>query len=104
MNKKIRPLCKTCGISCNDLRTKYCSVKCQHQFQYNQYIKNWLLGVVDGNCGEEGVSQHIRRYFFEKYNSKCSKCFWGKVNIKTGKVPLTVNHIDGNYKIALSII
>ena len=29
---------------------------------------------------------------------KGEKCGWSKVNTSTGKIPLTVNHIDGNHR------
>jgi hypothetical protein len=44
----------------------------------------------------EQISAHVRRYLFEKYDSKCCKCGWAEVNPTTGKIPLVVNHIDGN--------
>lgn len=47
--------------------------------------------------GKSGISSHIRRYMFEKYESKCCKCGWGKVNQFTGNIPLEVEHIDGRH-------
>ena len=32
-----------------------------------------------------------------KYNYKCSRCGWNKVNIYTGIVLLEIEHIDGDY-------
>ena len=46
----------------------------------------------------EGVSSHIRRYLFEKNNYKCEKCGWSERNQYTGKIPLTIHHIDGNHR------
>jgi hypothetical protein len=40
----------------------------------------------------------VRRYMFDINNSKCSQCGWGKINKTTGKSPLEIDHIDGNYK------
>lgn len=54
-----------------------------------------LYGVT-GNASRCGISNHIRRYLFEKYNSKCQRCGWGEVNPFTKLVPLQVHHIDGN--------
>lgn len=48
--------------------------------------------------GPEALSQYVRRYLFEKYESKCCECGWSKVNPTTGKVPLEVEHIDGDWK------
>lgn len=65
--------------------------------QYNKYILEWKQGKHSGARGRFGaVSHRIRRYLFEKYDQKCSKCFWNKKNPTTGRVPLEVNHIDGD--------
>ena len=42
------------------------------------------------------MSNHIKRYLFEKFENKCCLCGWNKVHFKTGRVPLEINHIDGN--------
>lgn len=70
----------------------------QHVNNYNQYIERWKSGQEDGMRGEIGVSSHIRRYLFEKYNSKCSRCGWCGINPVTEKTPLEVEHIDGDHK------
>jgi hypothetical protein len=44
-------------------------------------------------CSNSG---HLRRYLFEKYDNACSCCGWKKINSFTGKIPLEVDHIDGN--------
>lgn len=65
--------------------------------RYLNYITMWKNGDVDGGAGNWGdISDYIRRYLFEKSNSKCSICGWGEVNKFTGKVPLEIDHIDGN--------
>jgi hypothetical protein len=64
--------------------------------QYKSYISSWKLGEKSGVSGKYDVSNHIRRYLFEVHNSRCSKCGWGKVNQVTGKVPLHIDHINGD--------
>lgn len=32
----------------------------------------------------------------EKFGEKCSMCLWSKRHEVTGKVPLEIDHIDGN--------
>jgi nitrate reductase cytochrome c-type subunit len=44
----------------------------------------------------ETLSGHVRRYMFEKHCNKCSQCGWSEVNQYTGKIPLQVDHSDGN--------
>ena len=39
---------------------------------------------------------HIRRYLVEKYGEKCSLCDWDQRNLATGRVPIEVDHINGN--------
>lgn len=64
---------------------------------YLDYIDNWKLGKVSGTKGNgEQISSYIRKYLFEKFDNKCSKCGWNQVNLFTNKIPLEVEHIDGN--------
>ena len=48
--------------------------------------------------GEYQISSYIKKYIFEKYNNKCARCGWAKKNPFTNKIPLEIEHIDGNYK------
>ena len=75
---------------------KYCNNKCQAQFKYKEYIKNWKSGLESGCKGSDDVSNYIRKYLFEKYNNSCQECGWNKINYFTGLVPLQIHHIDGN--------
>jgi len=88
-------VCLFCG-SPNHRGVKYCSNKCFSEHRHSEYISAWLSGDVSGNCADGSVSSHVRRYFFDKYLSRCVKCGWSKVNPTTGKIPLVMNHIDGN--------
>ena len=42
------------------------------------------------------ISKFIRRYLFQQRGAACWKCGWCEINPVTKKVPLQVNHIDGN--------
>ena len=48
--------------------------------------------------GEYQLSSYIKNYIFEKYNNKCARCGWSKMNPYTKNIPLEIEHIDGNYK------
>lgn len=76
---------------------KYCSNKCQKEYEYKSYIEEWKTNKVTGLKGEYQISNHIKTYLFNKYNKKCAKCGWGETNKFTRKIPLEVEHIDGNY-------
>lgn len=75
---------------------KWCSNKCQQKAQYRNYIERWKAGQENGRAGLYDLSSYIRRYLFEKFDSKCCECGWNKSNPTTGKIPLHVEHIDGN--------
>lgn len=69
----------------------------QQRDQYLKFIAEWKAGEQRGMRGANAISQHIRRYLFEKYDNKCAQCGWSEVNPYTGKYPLEVEHIDGNH-------
>ena len=75
---------------------KFCTIQCQQEYQYKQYIERWKAGEEDGISGKYGVSTYIRKYLFEKYDNKCEKCGWGEENPVTHKIPLQIHHIDGD--------
>lgn len=88
-------------INCNkpiNKRSKYCSNKCQKEYQYKTYINKWKNSENDGMRGEYQISSYIKTYLFNKYNNKCARCGWGEINKYTRKIPLEIEHIDGNYK------
>jgi hypothetical protein len=98
MDKK--GICLNCGKEYTIHRSskgKFCSNKCQADYEYKQFIERWKNGEETGLRGEYSISKHIRRYLFEKYNCSCQICGWNEVNQFTGKVPLEIHHIDGDY-------
>lgn len=56
------------------------------------------MGLVNGSRGinTRNISAHIRRYLVEKYGEACTICGWSSKNMVTGKVPLEIDHINGN--------
>jgi hypothetical protein len=62
------------------------------------YISRWKQGLENGMRGKTAISNHIRQYLFEKYDRGCCRCGWGEVNEYTGKIPLEIEHIDGNFR------
>lgn len=79
-------------------KNKYCSNKCQREYEQKQWKEKWLNGETSGNCNGiwQDVRDRVRNYLFKKYDNKCSRCGWGEVNPYTGKIPLEIEHIDGN--------
>lgn len=98
MSKKLREKCLSCGKETPRAKYKYCSNACQIEYQHQSYIKKWMVGEESGLQGLGIVSGHIKRYLRRKFGDKCCLCGWSKINIKTGKVPLVADHIDGNWR------
>ena len=90
-------LCTGCDSVLKKKQKKYCSNQCQGDHQYRVYISEWLAGNRSGEQYEGEVSNHVRRWLFDQHDSKCETCGWNEVNPTTGKVPLTVNHINGDW-------
>ena len=88
--------CLNCGNTISS-KKKYCSNKCQSDYKYKKYIDNWKNGLENGMRGNYQISMHIKTYLFKKYENKCFRCGWNKTNPYTGKIPLEIEHIDGNY-------
>jgi len=91
-------VCIQCGAGTAISSYRFCSNKCQGDYQYATYINNWKHGKVHGDRGlnTKNISAHLRRYLNEKYENSCSLCGWSTVNPTTGRVPLEIDHIDGN--------
>ncbi len=90
---------KTCPTCHKDLtsrhQVKYCSNKCQIDWQYHNYINSWKANK-NFILKTKNISKHLKRYFLEKFDNKCSLCGWSKHHTVTGHIPLEVDHIDGN--------
>ncbi len=98
MGVALRPECLAgCGNRVKSNVAKYCSLKCQKDDQYRAFVRRWLSGEVDGTTtGLDVPSFHIRRYFIEKYGERCQICGWAERNPRTGRIPIHLDHIDGN--------
>lgn len=93
--------CLQCGKKLLANQRKYCSRPCQQLMTKNIKLSKWLSGEWDGST-QHGLSRVIRNYLIEKANHRCSSptCAvpggFAEVNPATGRVPLEVDHIDGD--------
>ena len=96
--KKVITNCLNCDSKLISGNKKYCSSKCQHEFQRKEYIKNWKAGLENGyyNGNTKALSKHIRNYLLDKYNNSCIKCGWNKLHPIDSLPLVEINHIDGN--------
>lgn len=93
--------CTNCGIEHNSSRNsyhKFCSNKCQKDFEFKNNINEWLNGKISPLNTGGLLTPWARRYLFEEFNNKCCLCGWNEINKFTKKIPLEVDHIDGNFR------
>lgn len=75
---------------------KYCSSQCHSSNTYRRYIEAWKEGKINGRVAGGYTSHHIRRYLIKTYGEQCILCTWQERNPFTNKIPLVLDHKDGN--------
>lgn len=98
--------CLSCGTEFAHKKSsfnKYCSTNCyseKQRIESKKFLDNWISGTLPMSETYSGVnnslSSIIRNHLIEVAGNKCVKCGWGEVNLKTGLVPVQINHIDGD--------
>ena len=98
MGIKTTFVCVTCDetVTKENCSGKYCSNKCQQQYQKNKIISEWKKDHKTALRSGYRIKKTIRDYIFDKYDSKCAQCGWNSVNPISNKIPLEIDHIDGD--------
>jgi Zn finger protein HypA/HybF involved in hydrogenase expression len=52
--------------------------------------------LIELNLGVERTGSIAKRFLIEKHGAKCFNCNWSETNVHTGKVPIELDHKDGN--------
>lgn len=87
--------CLYCG---NDIpnRNIYCNNKCQSKYKTKQRYNLVIEERFDEIGNKASIDRLTKRYLIFLHGEKCMKCDWNKINPWTKKVPIELNHIDGN--------
>lgn len=86
-NKRKNNLCLNCDIITTN---KYCSQKCQHEYKRKEIFK--LIESGDTSV----TSKMVKQYLIHIHGEKCMECGWCSINLTSNKVPIELEHIDGN--------
>lgn len=97
MSKRANDFCAVCGKSLRGKSgKKTCSYICSRKLRRSNSIQKWLSGNLSGLRGTQ-ISIYVKEWLIEKRGEKCEQCGWKEKNARTGKIPINVEHIDGNY-------
>jgi len=94
IGKPIRT-CFGCGLP---TVRKFCTAACCSRTRHAEIVKQWQAGRYNAVNKFGQIRAPIRNYLLKKFDSRCTKCGWHEINPESGKVPVQVEHIDGNYR------
>jgi len=95
IQKTFRGWCTNgCGNGIKKGASKYCSFSCQRQHDLKRRVQ--LIEAGTYQC--RGGNTFLRRYLIRRLGEKCAACGWNERHLKTGKVPIELEHIDGNWQ------
>lgn len=87
---KITSNCPNCSKEITKRNNKYCDNKCQLEYERKLVFEKIESG--DTSLYEK----NYKNYLVHKYGERCMKCGWCERNKITGKVPIQLEHKDGN--------
>lgn len=82
--------CLNCNCVIEHNRKIYCTLDCFYKHNRKKYHNQIELGNT------ELPYRQYKNYLIEKYGNKCMECGWGEKNPTTNKIPIELEHIDGD--------
>lgn len=83
-------ICPNCEKIVTKRNNKYCDNRCQIEFE-----RKSIYEKIENNQGSFYQNTY-KNYLISKHGDKCMNCGWNEKNPVTGKVPIQLEHIDGN--------
>jgi hypothetical protein len=89
--------CLNCDKCVKAYKGKYCSNKCQKEFEWKE-LKTLIESdqINELGFGLEYSTSIAKRFLIEKNGAKCQKCGWAEINPHTNRIPIEIDHIDGD--------
>jgi len=81
--------CLNCGKEISN-KNIYCDNKCQGEEKTKVIYKK----IENGDTTL--TERNYRSYLINKFGNQCMECGWNEINPTTKKVPIQLEHIDGN--------
>ena len=93
---KFYGLClNACGNAVPRKGQKYCSYRCSHA--HRNLSRQQAFIAQGGTYGFVGP-HFLARVLRSVYGDRCASCGWSEQNPTTGRVPVEVDHIDGDWQ------
>jgi hypothetical protein len=87
--------CLRCGTLLTGCCRIYCSRACASACRADQFREKLVSNSPEIGYGSPGS---VRRHLIELRGERCEQCGWNSRHPVTDRVPLEVDHMDGNYK------
>jgi hypothetical protein len=91
-------ICQYCSIEYKfypSRNRKYCSRRCSSDAKIHSVFQKIENGFT--SFGNELTNRrNFKKYLIHVHGEKCMECGWDKRNPITNKVPIELEHIDGN--------
>ena len=90
-------LSATCNNQTKQNKAKYCCNQCQQNHKWQK-----LSSIIESDqinelgFGLEYSASIAKRFLIEKNGAKCQKCSWSEINPSTNRIPIEIDHIDGD--------
>lgn len=79
--------CLNCGERNKTYYNTFCSLNCYQSYKNLNKISTNQMGRIG-----------IKNFLIKTKGAKCEECGWDKINPVTKKIPIQLDHIDGNHK------
>jgi len=91
-----RALCaNNCGRRLRQNYRYYCSNACKNTAYRKWLIDEWVAGTLrPAPC----FNRVLRRHILELLGERCQRCGWNERNPASGKIPIEIEHIDGDWE------
>ena len=66
------------------------TTKCQKTKSWDDVVRNIERGDATFYVGV------LKKYLIHKFGEKCMECGWAERNFLSGRIPIEIDHIDGN--------
>jgi len=95
--KRVRAICTLAGCTQRVKRnaSRFCSLLCHSISEFGRREELLLSGSYPPVQNTVGF---LRRYLTRRHGETCTRCGWCERHPVTGRVPLEVEHIDGDWR------